>query len=131
MPTSAQPKISTCGDESFYSPAKGGCSSNHYTTQGMSTSLPTLCGLYLAEIKRKDIFSKAKKVRVLSELQASYNAKLPGIYQNWYELGYWFRYVEVDRIAYGDLELSREDASEPTHSMKIVEPSNIGEAQGQ
>ena len=41
-----------------------------------------LRGIHLAEIERKDAFCEAKKVRVLAKLQASYNAKLLGVYQD-------------------------------------------------
>ena len=54
-----------------------------------------LRSLHLAEIKCKDSFYEAEKVRVLSELQSSYNAKLPGIYQDQYELSYWAGYAEA------------------------------------
>ena len=67
-------------------------------------------------------------MRVILELQASYNAKLPCIYQDQYELGYWVGYAEVERIALGDLELSMEDAPKPTRNTEAVEPSNAGEA---
>ena len=47
-----------------------------------------LSDLHLAEIERKDFFCEAEKVCMLSELQASYNTKLPGLYEEQYELGY-------------------------------------------
>ena len=47
-----------------------------------------LYGLHLMEIERKGSFCKAENVRVLLELQASYNKKLPGLYQEQYKLGY-------------------------------------------
>ena len=37
----------------------------------------------------KDSFCEAKKLRVLSELQADYNAKLPALYDEQYDIGYW------------------------------------------
>ena len=37
--------------------------------------------LHLEKIECKDSFYEAKKVRVLSELQASNNTKLPGLYE--------------------------------------------------
>ena len=37
----------------------------------------------------KDAFYESEKARVLTDLHASYNAKLPGIYANHYEHGYW------------------------------------------
>ena len=49
--------------------------------------------------------------RVLTELQASYNAKLLGLYAEQYEYGYWVGYDEVGRIARGDLKPSSEDAA--------------------
>ena len=44
--------------------------------------------LHSVEIEHKDSFYEARKVRVLSELQALYNTKLPGLYEEHYELGY-------------------------------------------
>ena len=47
-----------------------------------------LCSLHSTERERKDSFCEVEKVRVLSELQASYNKKLHGLYLDQYELGY-------------------------------------------
>ena len=47
-----------------------------------------LSDLHLAEIERKDFFCESEKVCMLSELQASYNTKLLGLYEEQYELGY-------------------------------------------
>ena len=85
-----------------------------------------LCDLHSAEIEHKDYFWETGKVQVLSKLQASYNAKLPRIYQDQYELGYWAGYVEAERVACGYLELSSEDAPKPTRSMESVESSSEG-----
>ena len=63
----------------------------------------------------KDAFCELEKARVLKELQASYNAKLPSIYAEQYEHGYWASYAEAKRIASGDCEPPIRDAAEPTH----------------
>ena len=44
------------------------------------TEIEILRSIHLAEIKPKDAFCESEKVRVLKELQASYNANLPGLY---------------------------------------------------
>ena len=38
---------------------------------------------------------------MLMELHVSYNTKLPGLYDEWYEQGYWAGYEEVKRVANG------------------------------
>ena len=74
-----------------------------------------LRNIHQAEIERKDAFCELEKVRagsrVLTELQASYNAKLPCLYAEQYECGSWVGYDEVERIARGDLEPSSKDAA--------------------
>ena len=47
-----------------------------------------LRGLHSTEIERKDAFCEAEKVLVLSEVQASCISKLPGLYDEQYELGW-------------------------------------------
>ena len=55
------------------------------------------------------------KVRALSELQASYNKKLLGLYQEQYGMGYWAGYAEAERIMHGP-ELSIADTPKLTRS---------------
>ena len=43
---------------------------------------------------------------MLSGLQASYNLKLLGLYDEQFVLGYWADYVESEHIACGDPESS-------------------------
>ena len=40
------------------------------------------------QLETKDSFYEAEKLRVLSKLQADYNAKLPALYDEQYDLGY-------------------------------------------
>ena len=54
-------------------------------------------------------------MQVLTKIESSYNAKLPGFYVEQYEYGYWAGYDEAERIACGDLEPSLEDVVELTH----------------
>ena len=68
------------------------------------TEIERLYDIHLAEIEGKEAFCEAEKVQVLLELQASYNAKLLGVYQAQFEQGSWFGCVEAKRIAHGDLE---------------------------
>ena len=70
-------------------------------------------------------------MRVLNELQASYNAKLHVLYAEQYEYGYWASYDEVERIACRDLEPSSEDATKPTSSANIAKPNSLVEERGQ
>ena len=56
-----------------------------------------------------------------SELQTSCISKLPNLYDEQYELGYWVGYAQVERIAHGDTEPSSDDASEPPNSMEPIE----------
>ena len=76
----------------------------------------------------KDAFCEVEKVWVLSELQASYNAKLPGVYQAKFEQSYWSGYVEVEVITRGDPEPSTKDAIEPTRNSEYIESSGVGES---
>ena len=55
-----------------------------------------LCGLDSTEIEWKDAFCEAEKVRLQSKLQVSYINKLLGLYDEWYELGYWAGYVKAE-----------------------------------
>ena len=76
-----------------------------------------LCGLHSTKIERKDAFCETEKVWMQFELQASYISKLPGLYDEQYELGYWVDYAEVERIAHKDPKPSSDDAS----SLPIVQ----------
>ena len=80
-----------------------------------------LRNLHSAEIERKDAFDEVEKVRVQPELQESYISKLPGLYDEQYELGYWVSYAEAEQIACGDPESSSDDAS-PPNTMEPAEP---------
>ena len=60
-------------------------------------------------------------MRKQSELQASCISKLPNLYDEQYELGYWVVYAQAERIAHGDLEPFSDDASEPLNSMEPIE----------
>ena len=44
------------------------------------TKIEILCNIHQVEIEHKDAFYESEKVQVLMELQASYNAKLSGLY---------------------------------------------------
>ena len=63
----------------------------------------------------------------MTELQASYNAKLPGIYGQQYEYGYLNGYVEVERLVGGDRERPTGDIAKPTHNADSTDPSSVGE----
>ena len=86
--------------------------------------------LHLAEIERRDSFCEVEKVWVLSELKASYNEKLPGIYQDQCELVYWIGYAEIEWTTHSDQEPSTEDVVKPMHSTESSDPSHAGEARG-
>ena len=66
-------------------------------------------------------------MRVLLELQASYNKKLSGLYRDQYELGYWAGYAKAKQIACDGLELSTEESPKLTCSMESVKPSSLRE----
>ena len=44
-----------------------------------------LRGLHSAELERKDSFYEVEKVLMIAELQASYNSKLPSLYDEEHE----------------------------------------------
>ena len=94
------------------------------------TKIERLCSIHQAEIERKYAFCESEKVRVLKELHASYNAKLPGLYAEQSEYGYWVGYDEAEQIAHRDPKPSSKDASKPTCNVNIVEPNRRGEARG-
>ena len=58
---------------------------------------------------------------MLEELHASYTAKLPGLYEEKFELGYWSRYAEGERNTINGLKLSSEDGLELTYNTELVE----------
>ena len=87
------------------------------------TEVERLRGLHSAEIECKDTFCEAEKVRVLAKLQASYMAKLPSLYDEQFEQGFWVRYTEGERNAIDGPESSSEDGLEPTCSTEPVEPA--------
>ena len=68
----------------------------------------------------KDTFCEAEKVSVLAELQASYMTKLPSLYDEQFELGYWAGYTKGERNAIDGLKSSSKDGLEPTCSTKPV-----------
>ena len=47
---------------------------------------------------------------------------MPGLYDEWYELGYWVSYTKAELISCGNLEPSSDDASKPPNSIKLVKP---------
>ena len=53
----------------------------------LEKSLSQLRIIHQAEIERKDAFCEVEKAKVTTELQASYNAMLPGLYAQQFELG--------------------------------------------
>ena len=57
-------------------------------------------------------------MHIQSELHVSYISKLPDLYDEQYELGYWDGYVEAERIARGNPESSSNDSSKPPNSTK-------------
>ena len=97
---------------------------HHAEVEGLHTAqqaeVERLCSLHLVEIEHNDSLYEAEKVRVLSKLQASYNTKLLGLYEEQYELGYSVGYAEAERIAHGDQDPSSEDSPEPTRN-KILQ----------
>ena len=66
----------------------------------------------------KDAFCEAEMTWVAMKLQASFNAKLPSLYAQQYEYGYWDGYTEVERLVGGDYESPTEDVVELTHDGK-------------
>ena len=58
---------------------------------------------------------------MLAELHASYTGKLPGLYEEKFELGYWSKYAEGERNAINGLKLSSEDGLELTYNTELVE----------
>ena len=58
----------------------------------------------------------------MKELQASYNAKLPGLHVEQYEYGYWVGYDEAEWIGCEDPKPSSKDVVVPTRSVDIAEP---------
>ena len=57
----------------------------------------------------------SRKGKVATELQASYNAKLPGLYLQPYEFGYWHGFTEAERLIGGVRDSPIEDVVEPIH----------------
>ena len=64
---------------------------------------------------------------MLAKMQASYTSKLPGLYREQYELGYWVGYAEGERVALGGQEESPGSTSEETQNTESVEQSTIVE----
>ena len=73
------------------------------------------------ETELKDMFYEAEKVRMLAQLQASYTAKLPNLYDEQFELSYWVGYAKGERNAINGPELSSDDGLVPTCSTEPAE----------
>ena len=54
----------------------------------LEKNISQLHSIHQAKIERKDAFCEEEKVRVATELLASYNAQLPSLYAQQYEYGY-------------------------------------------
>ena len=57
------------------------------------TKIQRLRQEYEAHLEGKNAFCNAEKGRVLSELRADYQAMLPALYDEQYNLGYWAGYA--------------------------------------
>ena len=91
----------------------------------LEKSISQLHSIHQEKIERKDAFCEVEKIRVATKLQASFNAKLPSLYAQQYQYGYWDGYIAVEQLVGGDCESPTEDVVELTHDAKRdhVEPS--------
>ena len=96
---------------------------------GLEKSISQLRSVHQTEIERKDVFSESEKAQVLTKLQASYNAKLLGMYVQQYAYGYLNGYVEVERLIGGDREPPTRDITKPAHNADSAELSRVREGQ--
>ena len=88
----------------------------------LEKNITQLRSIHQADLEMKDAFYQNEKARVFTELQASYNAKLPELYAQQFEARYWEGYVEAECVAKGVRDSSTKE---------IVEPSYMGETRAQ
>ena len=77
----------------------------------------------------QQLFLRGKKLRVLSKLQADYNAKLPALYNEQYNLGYWAGFAAgecFDRPGADSATSPAPSEQDPAPSLATTEPTMEG-----